>query len=191
MKPYFIAALIGFSALAGTAHAQVGGSLTRFRNHALPVLVQVNANGKITRVEPSIRLSPKTQRMLRGNLEQMITGPAIQDGHPVGSQLVIQVSLVKNKLDNGNYSARFKYVSAMPVPAGLWYWVTNGHEVALAADVAGMNPVRMPRWEQIRPRHQLPQAVPGSNTAPTSNSPGTQPSTQFHVSRPVVLRSAR
>jgi hypothetical protein len=135
MKPVVFATLFLLITLAGAAHAGDGMSLQGFRNHALPVLVHVDASGKVTQVQPSMQLSPRTDRLLRANLEEMIDKPATQKGKAVSSIFIIQLALDAEKRPDGTYLARFQYVSSMPVPAGSWYWIhINGHRLALAED---------------------------------------------------------
>ncbi|GEM_PF-2631487 len=123
---------------AAPALASDSMSLNGFHDHALPVLVRVNAAGKVTSVLPAVQLAPRTDRLLRSNLEQMITRPAVEKGKPVSSQFVIQLALITERKGDGIYKAHFQYVSAMPVPAGSWYWVhINGHRLALAASDSG------------------------------------------------------
>lgn len=123
------------AAFSQLALAQDGGSLNGFRNHAFPVLVRVNDQGRVTDVQPSVTLSPRTDRLLRANLSEMISKPAMNKGRPVSSIFVIQLALHTEKQSDGRYRAHFSYVSSLPVPAGSWYWSRiNGHRLALVED---------------------------------------------------------
>ena len=164
-------------AAACPGHAQDAMSLNGFHNHALPVLVRVDSAGKVTSVLPSVQLSPRTDRLLRSNLKQMITQPAKYKGKAVSSQFVIQLALVTEPRGDHTYSAHFEYVSAMPVPSGLWYWVhVNGHRLALAEDDGGrhrfmridrdwpMQPGYPPRPLIMSPAQVAPAVPLGSGT---------------------------
>jgi hypothetical protein len=99
----------------------------------MPVLVHVDARGKVTEVSPSAELSPKVSRLLRQNLDELITKPATEHGRPVSSQFVINLAMQASPREDGDYLARFVYVSSSPVPNGSWYWVhIDGHRLALA-----------------------------------------------------------
>lgn len=117
---------------AGAAMAS-SGSLNEFRPGFMPVLVHVDARGKVTDVSPSTELSPRVNRLLRQNLDEMISKPATEHGRPISSQFVINLSMQASPRPEGDYLARFVYVSSSPVPDGSWYWVhIDGHRLALA-----------------------------------------------------------
>jgi hypothetical protein len=126
-----LGALIFVSGMAAAG----SGSLSAFIPKVLPVLVQVDAHGKVTGVSPATELSPKLRRLLRANLDEMITAPAIDDkGRPTSSQFVINLALQTSPRADGNFDVSFAYVSTAPVPSGSWYWVhTDGRELALAS----------------------------------------------------------
>lgn len=134
MKPLHCIALgAALAAIAGSALAAGTGSLNEFPSKILPVLVHVNAQGKVTDASPAIRLPPALNRMLLANLSERITGPAIVHGKPVPSQFVMNLALVTTPRPGGDFDANFAYVSTSPVPPGSWYWVhIDGHRLALA-----------------------------------------------------------
>lgn len=123
-------ALLAPASLALAASA----SLNEFPSKVLPVLVDVNAQGKVTNASPSEALSLKLNRLLMANLNEMISKPASdKHGRPMSSTLVMNLAIEATPLDTGEYSAKFTYVSSKPVPAGSWYWVhIDGHRLALA-----------------------------------------------------------
>lgn len=169
-------ALLACSGLATAGSA----SLNAFPPKVMPVLVQVNSHGKVTGASPAIELSPKVNRLLRANLDEMITQPAVdKHGRPVSSQFVINLVLQASPLDNGNYSAHFTYLSTAPVPAGSWYWVhIDGHRLALAErDPLFRRSPRFYHHDRYQPAYQRSQHVsptpPISNT--TRNSPAPSP----------------
>jgi hypothetical protein len=59
----------------------------------MPVLVQMNANGKVTRVSPATALTPRYQRLLRHNIEALAAGPAMNCHKALSSQFVMNVAL--------------------------------------------------------------------------------------------------
>lgn len=134
MKRLHAPLLLGLGLLGATASvgAADSWSLNAFKPHVLPVLVQVDSRGKVTDVSSSTRLSPKFDRLLRRSLDEMINKPAMDHGHPIASQFVINLALAVTPRGGGDYDARFTYVSASPVPSGQWYWShEDGHRLAL------------------------------------------------------------
>lgn len=111
------------------------GSLSEFVPKVLPVLVQVDSHGKVTSVSPATELTPKLNRLLRANLNEMIVSPAIdKKGRPMSSQFVINLALHAAPRPDGDFDVKFAYVSTAPVPAGSWFWVhTDGRQLALAS----------------------------------------------------------
>lgn len=130
-----ICALILFSGMA-TAGSD---SLSEFKSNVMPVLVQVNANGKVTGVSPAEQLSPALNRLLRANVDEMINAPAVdKNGRSMSSQFILNMVMSTTPRADGNYDANFAYASTVPVPAGSWYWVhTDGYRVALAQQAPG------------------------------------------------------
>jgi hypothetical protein len=107
-------------------------SLNHFKGQVLPVLVKVNAHGRVTSVAPSIDLTPRYDHLLRGSLDEMIAAPAVRNGHAVSSQFVINLALKTTPRPDGRYDVRFAYVSTQSVPAGNWFWsLRDGHELSL------------------------------------------------------------
>jgi hypothetical protein len=134
MKPIQLPLLLGLL-VAGTGVAVASsGSLNEFRPKVLPVLVQVNAHGKVTDASPATELSPRLRRLLLQNLDEMIVKPATEHGRPVSSQFVANLVLRTTPRAEGSYDAQFAFVSSSPVPSGSWYWVhIDGHRLALAS----------------------------------------------------------
>jgi hypothetical protein len=127
--------LFGALTAAGSAAATGPHSMNDFKRGVMPVYVQVNANGKVTRVSPSVELSPRYDRLLRTNLSELITGPAMRHNKGVSSSFVINMALKTTQRSDGSYDAQFAYVSAKPVPFGALHWVrTDGTQLALVRD---------------------------------------------------------
>ncbi len=166
---------------AGAAMAS-SGSLNEFRPGVMPVLVHVDAKGKVTEVSPSAELSPKVNRLLRQSLDEMISKPATEHGRPVSSQFVINLAVQASPRQEGDYLARFVYVSSSPVPNGSWYWVhIDGHRLALAnRNDFGRQPRlhfddRRGYPERNFPNYSRMPSPPIQNTAHSAPSPAPQP----------------
>ena len=135
MKRLSILVLLGALTTAGSVAATGSFSLNQFNSQILPVLVQVNANGKVTRVSPSIRLRAQYERLLRKNIQEVVSGPAMERQKAVSSQFVMNVMLKAAPLNDGTYDAQFAYVSSQPIPSGPMHWVSlDGHRLALQRD---------------------------------------------------------
>jgi hypothetical protein len=133
MKRFFMMSLAGGLAVGASAAMASSGSLNEFRPLVMPVLVHVDSRGKVTDVSPSVELSPKVSRLLRQSLDEMISKPATEHGRAISSQFVINLAMQATPRLQGDYLARFIYVSSSPVPNGSWYWVhIDGHRLALA-----------------------------------------------------------
>ncbi|HEX7341172.1 MAG TPA: hypothetical protein VF269_02735 [Rhodanobacteraceae bacterium] len=122
--PPFIAALLlamACQAMASSTPAQT----TKSDAKVLPVFVQVDKHGKVTKIAPEIRLDSSLQTLLQRTLSQMITKPAHDaHGHPTASQFIITLALKSSLSADGQYRARFAYLSAKPLALGRWHWVT-------------------------------------------------------------------
>lgn len=135
MKRLSILVLLGAMTAAGSASATGSFSSNQFDQRVIPVLVQVNANGKVTGVSPSAQLAPRYQRLLRDNIAQLITGPARTRDKAVSSQLVMNMALKTTPRADGKYDAHFAYISATPVPLVPMHWVSiDGRRLELARD---------------------------------------------------------
>ncbi len=158
-------------------------SLNQSTPRSMPVLVQVNAMGKVTNVSPSVELTPQLNRLLRSNLDELITGPAIFRGKPIASQFVVNLALQATPQEQDKYSAQFAYLSSSPVPSGSWYWVhIDGHRLALAergsfnrnrfSDQPGPRGIVQP----YMPATQNTRAAMPSMPTPTQAAPAVTPS---------------
>lgn len=169
MKSFQLCLALGLLVAGSTVHAE-SWSLNGFRPHVLPVLVQVDAEGKVTSVSPSIELSPVVDRLLRSSLDEMITKPAMRHGKPVTSQFVINLALKTVPHEGGGYDASFAYVSAKPVPSGSWYWQhEDGHRLALVNRNGIDQRRRTPVWRA--PSDSYRYAPPSTMNQPTQSMP--------------------
>lgn len=132
--PLLSAAVVALLGSAG-AIANDSMSLNQFPHRFEPVLVRVDAHGKVTEASPAYELPPKLTRLLNANLDEIIRAPATdKDGKPIPSQFVMNMALQAKPNSTGNYDAHFAFVSTKPVPPGNWYWVhLTGDRLALAS----------------------------------------------------------
>jgi hypothetical protein len=135
MKRFQTILFFGMLSVGANAAMADSASLNSFPSRVLPVLVQVNSHGRVTDASPATELSPPLNRLLRKNLDELISKPATdKHGRPMSSQFVINVALQASPRKEGDYDAQFAYVSSSPVPSGSWYWVhIDGHRLALAS----------------------------------------------------------
>ncbi|WP_374554629.1 hypothetical protein [Thermomonas sp.] len=171
--------LFSFPAVAGS------GGLSEFPSHVLPVLVQVDDQGKITGISPSERLSPRVDKLLRANLREMVRGPAIDnEGRSTASLQVLNLGLVKSARPDGSFDVSFAYVSATPVPAGSWYWVhTDGRQLALARQGSGNRRERDYHYRDW----QSPRFGPSGMSSPPAGGPAVSPAVAVPMGSTAIL----
>lgn len=129
----------------GAQAAHAGGSPKSFQDKTVPVLVKVDAHGKVTSFAPAIELRPQLRKLARQSAQNMITGPATYHGRPVASQLVMFMQPQATARADGRYDIRFTSVKNQPVPTGTWYWVIeDGRRLALASESDRQN------WRTLR-----------------------------------------
>ncbi|HET6553222.1 MAG TPA: hypothetical protein VFG49_06740 [Dyella sp.] len=171
MKRSLVVMLVGaLLVVSGSAMASVSpGSLTPFPQRVLPVLVQVNAQGKVTSASPAIALEPRMSRLLSQNLDEMITTPAEVHGRAIASQFILNLQLEAAKRPDGNYDAHFVSVSTQPVPAGNWHWVDIEGRLWALAGPDGRPPLGHQRL--LEPRlHQDNRSYAPAITAPSPST---------------------
>ncbi|MDQ1121011.1 MULTISPECIES: hypothetical protein [Pseudoxanthomonas] len=174
--------LVGFCAGA-LALASFGCSATeltvaRFEQGVVPVLVSVNSQGKVTRVQASQTLRPSMNRLLRKNLDEAIVAPARRDDRPVNSQMVLRMKLDLTPMEDGRYAAKFVPVDGKQVPYGAWFWRLDGDRYALVDDFRGPPTPRLgtpPPEFHREPQRPAPAPVPPSQPAqPPATSAGSK-----------------
>ena len=69
------------------------GSLVEFKPTVMPVVVQVDAQGRVTDILPSGQLTPQMRKMLVTQLDAWIIKPATVKGHPVSSRFIVEVAM--------------------------------------------------------------------------------------------------
>ena len=164
----FRASLIfcAIAAFAGTAMAS-SGSLVEFKPQVMPVLVQVNAHGRVTDVQPSFQLTPWSQKLLTQQLDAWISQPASDNGHPVSSRFIVEVAMRTTQRKDGKYDASFVYVKSLPAPLGgamHWNIINGGLEIALVEDGTGRSEWRAP-FATREPRTIFTSRQPRTATA--------------------------
>lgn len=119
----------------------------------LPVLVQVDALGKVVNVTPSEELGAPMLALVKQTLDALITRPAHdRHGHAVASRLIVRLAVNAAPAADGTYRVQLSYVSARAVPAGQWRWVHTGDKVALTrADAFDRNRERPTATECVNP----------------------------------------
>lgn len=172
MKRSHVVAFVGaLSVMGGAAMASTSsGSLNPFPQRVLPVLVQVNAAGKVTSASPAMTLEPQMSRLLSKNLSEMITKPAEARGRPIASQFIVNLQIDAEKRPDGNYDAHFVSVSTQPVPAGNWHWVDIEGRMWALAGPDGHTPFQRDRLLEPTPRDPGNRYSPATNAAPASPS---------------------
>ena len=122
-------------------------------SRVLPVLVSVNAAGRVVSIDPAIQLRSGHRRALEKAIHTMITGPAMKNGRAVYSQFILQLALSADGSGKGGIT--YTYISSRPAPSGPLRWV---HETGAGANRFALVPVREP--ERAPVRMGLPQIVP-------------------------------
>ncbi len=122
--------------LAGVAQADNPNPPQAQQQRVLPVLVKLNAQGRVTDVSPSSRLPPKINRLLRANITEIFGGPANTSapGNSDSSRQFI-ANMTAVATPNGSedlHTMYFALVSTQAVPGGSWYWEhVDGRRLAL------------------------------------------------------------
>ncbi|WP_440976418.1 energy transducer TonB [Pseudoxanthomonas winnipegensis] len=150
----------GALALASFGCAATELTVARFEEGVVPVLVSVNSQGKITRVQASQTLRPSMNRLLRKNLDEAIVAPALRDDRPVNSQMVLRMKLNLTPMEDGRYAAKFVPVDGKQVPFGAWFWRLDGDRYALVDDFRGPSTPRQAMPPQFHRELQSPPATP-------------------------------
>lgn len=168
------------AALAGTAMAS-SGSLIEFKPQVMPVVVQVNADGKVTDTLPAEQLPPNVQQLLVKQLGAWITKPAEIKGHPVASRFIIEVAMHAKPRNDGKYDASFVYVKSLPLAYGgalHWDVINGGLELALVSDTGSSHFARQvfdttDHWQgNYQPAHAWqPATREGTSPRPASQAP--------------------
>ena len=178
MKPLHASVIAcAIAAFAGTALAS-SGSLVEFKPQVMPVVVQVDAHGKVTDILPSEQLTPRLQQMLVKQIDAWIVKPATVKGHPVGSRFIVEVAMQAKPRKDGNYDASFVYVKSLAMPFGgvvHWNVINGGLELALVSDMGGGHERQVfdttDRWQGNYQRgHAWQPATRGATPRPATHA---------------------
>lgn len=167
-----LAGMLALMAAHGAALAEPASPATKDADHrqVIPVLVKVDARGRVSDINPAFRLSPKLSRLLEDNLQEIVTAPANnKDGRAVSSQFIANMALTTLTAEDGRPAVQFTYVSSQSIPRGEWSWAhVDNRNLAL---VNRDQPIR--GGERIEPsfRSMNPPRAP-SNGGPTSPPAG-------------------
>lgn len=175
---FLATALFGVALACPNAHAS--NAVSRVENKAIPVLVKVDAQGKVREISPAFKLRLDFQRHVRDAIQSMITGPLEHKGRAVPSQLVMTIVPKVSVRADGRYEVRLVSVKNQPVPMGNWYWIENSHHrLALASEDNRQN------WRVLRSDMGHKFHTPARVNTPPKSSPPSQPSSvrQSTVSR--------
>jgi hypothetical protein len=164
------------AAFAGPAMAS-SGSLVEFTPRVMPVVVQVNAKGRVTDILPSQQLEPWAREMLVEQIGAWIAGPAMDHGRPMASRFIMEVAMRVQPRKDGKYDANFVYVKSIPLAYGgalHWDVINGGLELALVADGTGpranhtlhhfaripLHPLRQSQSPRPLPHASAPRSAP-------------------------------
>lgn len=173
MKRIITLALVVLVFLAGgIASAQASDAPTK-QSRTLPVLVKVDAKGKVTDIAPAYRVRPAFKHLLMDTLGKMITKPAMHKGKPVESQLVVTLAVLTSKKADGSALTTLKYLDAKPLPPGTWLW-THDAEDRLALTSQAMDVmVKIPLTDMERKANALNAAAAAQRYRP-GTGPGSR-----------------
>lgn len=119
------------AAFAGPAFAQY-----LIKPPVMPVVVQVNAQGKVTGILPSELLRPKAKSLLISQLDAWIAKPAMVKNRPVASTFIVEVAVRATPRKDGKYDVSYIYVQSLPMPFGgsvFWDHINGNLELMLVS----------------------------------------------------------
>lgn len=174
--------LTGLLAVIAGAASASSASLSPFTPKYIPVLVHVNAQGKVTEASAAIDLSPPLRRLLYANLSEMITKPATYRRRAVASQFVANMSLRTTPAAEGRYNAQFIIESMSPVPSGTWHWANIDGRRLVLVDSSGS-------LRELPPSRVNRGPYPGSYNAPSTMAP-LRPAQSTMQNAPATSRPA-
>lgn len=134
MRKLLLASLAAALLLSGVAVADDHAAAEQATPKVEPLLVKVDAQGKVVSMLPAYKLPASLEQTLRTTVEGMVKKPAVdKDGHPIPSQFIMNMAMQVQPGANGTNSVQFTVASIKQVPDGSWYWVrTPDHRMALA-----------------------------------------------------------
>lgn len=134
MKPFrtllATSIVVALSAIPAVSSAQLWGQ----KPEVMPVVVQVNDQGKVTDINPALQLRPWLRKLLIRQIDAWIVKPLTVKGHPVASRFIIEVAMHTKPTSDGKYDTNFVYVKSLPVAYhGPQHWnvIDGGLQFAL------------------------------------------------------------
>lgn len=165
-----------FSVLIATstgAFAQMpvaeGITISSVSSDLIPVLVKVNKQGNVTNISVPIPLKASWSRLLRKNISEMVTAPAMKDGKGINSQVIFMVALDTIERADGNYDASFTAREVRAAPSGVFSWKVQDGRYSLV----DYNTIRQARrFDQPSVSPPMPSVSHGNQgTPPPTPSP--------------------
>ncbi|HEX5353677.1 MAG TPA: hypothetical protein VFW60_06330 [Rhodanobacteraceae bacterium] len=180
------------AAFAGTAFA-ASGIPVQSKPEVMPVVVRVNAQGKVTEILPSQHMTPRWRSLLRAQLDAWITKPATEKGKPVASAFIVEVAMQAKPRKDGKYDANFVYVKSLPMPVyGAVYWEHTNFPPQLALVGSNWFPATGPVLFRVDPpvnywalQHRAQQQQQREN-GNSQSAPGSNPRVATRQVRPAV-----
>lgn len=163
-----LAGTLALMAVHGAALAESASPSVQDVDHrqVLPVLVKVDAKGRISGVNPAFRLSPRLNRLLEDNLQEIVTAPAnSKDGRAISSQFIANMALTTLTAEDGSQAVQFTYVSSQSIPRGEWSWAhVDNRRLAL-----------MNRDQPVRGGERFEPSFRSMNPPKAPNTGGSEP----------------
>jgi hypothetical protein len=146
-----------------------GITISSVSSDLIPVLVKVNKHGDVTSVSAPIPLKASWSRLLRENISEMVTAPAMKDGKSINSQVIFMVALDTIERTDGNYDASFTAREVRAAPSGTFSWKVQDGRYSLV-DYSTVRQAR--RFDQPSVSPPMPNISHGNQgTPPPSPSP--------------------
>ncbi|WP_217645842.1 hypothetical protein [Pseudoxanthomonas sp. GM95] len=142
-----------------------GITISPVSSDLVPVLVKVNKQGEVTSVSAPIRLKAAWSRLMRENISEMITAPAMKDGKPVNSQVIFIMAIETAPRADGNYDASFTTREIRQAPTGTFSWKVQDGRYSLVDN----NAIRQAH------RFDLPSSPPPMPSSRDVSPPPTSP----------------
>lgn len=168
--------VLALTTAAATASAQLsspeGITIAPVSADLVPVLVRVNKHGQVTSVSAPIRLKASWSRLLRENISEMVTAPAMKDGKGVDSQVIFMVALQTSERVDGDYDASFTAREIRPAPSGSFSWKVQDGRYSLV-DYNNIRQARRLDLPSTPPPMPRFDHAPASSSTPASAAPRT------------------
>ncbi|MGH8147287.1 MAG: hypothetical protein ACREPY_13245 [Rhodanobacteraceae bacterium] len=126
--------VVALAVIPAVSSAQLWGQ----KPQVLPVVVHVDAQGKVTDINPAMQLRPWLRKLLIKQIDAWIVKPLTVKGHPVASRFIIEVAMHTKPTSDGKYDASFVYVKSLPLAYGgpqHWNVINGGLQFALVPNV--------------------------------------------------------